>query len=276
LCLYITTKINKHMAKTIEFTVKTPGTFTSYLKKFISIDKSVLFELDLENSRFITKSPNEERSIVKYSVLTFDEAGFDIKTKEKIRIKIGIYNISRLIKIIDQFGGEFKMAIKYDEILSNSQTDYAAIAIILSKEDLKFSNECTSLNIFKYISDDLYENTIRKIDEIVSFEFNKDIIEKVRTFCELDKDYKLLEFITKNDNLYIKGKSFEFLIIKSSNNSIKIPFYKDQFEKVDLENYKLTVGTDRMLFTSLDTTSEILISKVEVNEKYEETFIDHF
>jgi len=264
------------MAKTIEFIVKNSGAFTIYLNKFASIDKSVLFEIDLDKQHFITKSPNEERSIVKYSVLTFNEAGFELKTKLKCRIKIGIYNISKLIKIIEQFNKEFELIIKYDEVISNNQTEYAATNIILSNNGLKFGLECTSLSIFKYISDDLYQNTIRKIDEIVSFDFNKEIIEKIRTYCVLDKEYKLLEFFNKNNNLYIKGKMFEYLILPSSDMNIKIPFYKEQFEKVDLENYKLIIGSDRMLFISNDTTTEILVSKVEINEKYEEENIDQF
>lgn len=265
------------MAKTIEFNVSKSNIFTNYLKKFSTIDKSVLLEVDLDKGQFIAKSPNEERSVVKYSALSFSDAGFELKTKNKIRVKIGIFNIARLIKIIDQFNDNFEFIIKYDEIIgNNNQKEYAALSIVLSNDNLKFANECTSLNIFKYISDDLYNNTIRKIDEIVSFDFNKTIIEKIGTFCELDKEYKLIEFITKNDNLYIKGKTFEYLILPSSNTNIKIPFYKDQLDKIDLESYKLTIGSDRILFSSLDSESEILISKVELNQNYEETITDQF
>ena len=276
LLIHINVK-NKSMAtKSIEFTVNNSSTFTSYLKKFISIDKSTLLEIDLDKSKFISKSSNEERSVVKYSSLSFSEANFDLKTKSKIRIKIGIYNISRLIKIIDQFIGEFQFIVKYDEVINNNQTEYAGTSIILSNTGLKFANECTSLSIFKYISDELYETKIHKIDNLVSFEFNKETIEKIRTFCDLDKEYKLIEFINKNGNLYVKGKSFEYLILSSSDNNIRIPFYKDQFDKLDSENYNLIIGSDRVLFTSLDTSTEITISKVEANDNYEETVTDQF
>ena len=259
------------MAKTIDFLVKNSVLFNTYLKKFASLDKSVLLELDLDKSQFIIKGSNEERSIVKYGVLPLSDSGFELKTKSKLRIKIGIYNIPRLIKIIDQFSSNYELSIKYDELVGNNQKDYVATSIILSNNSLKFSNECTSLNIFKYISDELYQDKIRKIDDAVSFEFNKEVIEKLRTFCELDKDYKLIEFVSKNGNLYVKGKTFEYLIVPSSSPDIKIPFYKDQFDKIDLENYKLSIGSDRMLFCSLDTATETLVSKVEVNENYEET-----
>lgn len=265
------------MAKTIDFSVKNSKPFTSYLRKFASIDSTVLFEADLENSRFIAKSPNEERNIVKHGVISFDDAGFELKTNQKLRIKIGIYNIGRLIKIMEQFGNEFDFVLKYDEVIgNNNQKDYAGLSILLSNKELKFSIDCTSLNIFKYITDDLYTNTIRKIDEIISFEFSKELIEKVRSLCELDKDHKLIEFKNKDSQLYAKGKSFEYLLVPTTNVEFKIPFYKDQFDKVDIENCKVSIGSDRMIFTSADTDTEIVISKVEVNENYEETNEDPF
>ena len=263
------------MAKTVEFNVKNSKLFTSYLRKFAAIDNTVLFEADLANARFVTKSPNEERSIVKYAVLPFYDAGFETKDKSTTRIKIGIYNISRLIKIIDQFGEDFQFVIKYDEVnAANNQKDYAAISILLKDDELKFNNECTSLNIFKYISDNLYENTIRKIDEVTSFELSKETIEKIRALSELDKEHKLIEFKNQGGNLYAKGKSFKFLISPTSSPDSNLDFYKEQFEKIDVENCKVIMGADRMLFTSQESITETIISKVEGNDKFEETIED--
>lgn len=260
------------MAKTIEFNVKNSKPFTNYLKKFSSIDSTVLFEADLESQRFIAKSPNEERSIVKYGAVSFGEAGFETKAKQNIRIKIGVYNISRLIKIMEQFGNEFLFTIKYDEVVgANNAKDYAAVSLLLANDETRFNIECTSLNIFKYISDDLYENTIRKVQEEVAFDFNKDTIERVKALCELDKDFKLLEFVNKGGNLYAKGKSFEFLICPTSNVEFRMPFYKEQFDKIDTENHRVSIGTDRSLFSSLDTNTEVIVSKVEIDNNYEET-----
>ncbi len=258
------------MVKTIDFIVKSPKTFTNYLKKFSVIDNTALFEADLKDKCFLTKSPNEERSAVKYGMLKFNDSGFETSCKDETRIKIGVYSIPKLIKIIEQFGNSFNMTLKYDEIIgNNNQKDYAAISILLKKEDLKFNDDCTSLSIFKYISDELYTNTIRKIDSITTFELTKETIEQIRSLCELDKDHKLIEFKSKNGGIYAKGKSFEFLICTSSSPDASITFYKDQFDKVDVENCKVTMGSDRMLFCSLDTNTEIVISRVEGNENYD-------
>ncbi len=265
------------MAKTVEFTVKSSKQFTSYLKKFASIDSTVLFEVDLLKSRFVAKSPNEERSIVKFGSISFAEAEFETKSKELIRIKTGVYKIDHLIKIIDQFGDEFKLIFKYDEVIENNNTkDYAALAILVKNDDLKFNTECTSLNIFKYISDELYDGTIRQIQEVISFDFSKDNIEKVRALSELDKEYKLIEFKNKDGNLYAKGELFEYLIAPTTNVDATITFYKSQFNKVDVENCKVVMGPDRMSFTSTDTDTEIIVSRVEGNDKYDEKADDPF
>jgi len=259
------------MAKTIEFKVNSPKPFCNYLKKFSSIDSTVLFEVDLKNKGFIAKSPNEERSIVKYGNISFEDAGFKTTSKSDIRIKVGIYNISRLIKIMEQFGSELTFTIKYDDIITKDKSkDYAATSLLLCNDEIKFSIECTSLNIFKYISDDLYNNVIRKVDEVITFDFTKETIERISALCELDKDFKLLEFNNKNGKLYAKGKSFEFLIVPTINYEIKIPIYKDQFNKIDVEKYRVHIAEDRMLFSSLDTNTEVIVSKVEVDDNYEE------
>ena len=92
------------MSKTIEFTVKNSKSFSAYLKKFNSISNTVLFEVDGKDLSFITKAPNEERSIVKYCKSSFSESEFILSKKFDYRIKIGIYNISRFIKMMEQFG----------------------------------------------------------------------------------------------------------------------------------------------------------------------------
>ena len=92
------------MAAKIEFTAKNAKVFSSWLKKFAAIDKSLLLEVDENDNIFCAKVYNEERSVVKFSQIKFDEAGFTVKeSKDKRRIKVGIYNITRLMKIIDQF-----------------------------------------------------------------------------------------------------------------------------------------------------------------------------
>ena len=258
--------------KQIEFTSKNVKPFTSWLKRFASIDTTLLLEIDENNQKFLAKAYNDERSVVKYSEISFTDAGFSVKKKESIRIKAGIYNISRLMKIMDMFlNTEFSCIFNYDEILSGDTKDYAAVSIKLSNKDLKMTVECTSLNIFKYISDELFNKTIGAVDEIISFGLSRDLMNKVNNLSILDNENKYMAFISKNSNVYVKGKSFELLVNEGTNGpeDVKLDISKEQFEKLDDESYLILMGDDRLVFKSADSITTTVISMVEKDEKFD-------
>ena len=255
-------------AKKIEFSAKNVKAFSSWLKKFVSIDTALLLEVDEVGSTFIAKTYNEERSVVKFSKIKFDEAGLTVKpSKDPLRVKIGIYNIARLMKIMDQFNDEeFTLTVNYDEVTGDT-TEYAGLSLLLKNKNLKMTVECTSLNIFKYISDELFANTISALDNVVAkFELSSANIEKVNSLCTLDNEYNFMEF--KNaSNMYVSGKTFELLIEEYAHewdgkeNSINV--FKEQFESIDVEGYHVKMGDDRLVFTSDDEATTTVISMVE-------------
>jgi hypothetical protein len=255
--------------KKIEFTAKNVKPFQTWLKKFISIDQSVLLEIDENNDRFCAKVYNEERSVVKFSQIKFDEAGLTVKkSKDPQRVKVGIYNIARLMKVMDQFGdGEFTFIVNYDEVSGEGVTDFAGVNLIFKNKSLKFNIECTSLNIFKYISDELFETRIAAMDDVIAnFMLSSANIEKVNSLCSLDSESKFMEF--KNEgNVYVSGKSFDLLIGetsgKSENKEASINIFKEQFDAVDAEDYIVKMGDDRLIFSSKDKNTISVISMVE-------------
>ena len=270
--MHITYKFQ--IMKQIEFTSKNVKPFTSWLKRFSSIDTSLLLEIDEKDSKFLAKSYDEQRSIVKYSEISFADAGFVVKKKEAKRIKAGIYNISRLMKIMDMYTNtEFSCVFNYDEILSGENKDYAATSIKLLNKDLKMTVECTSLNIFKYISDELFTGTIAAIDQVITFNLSRELMNKVYTLCILDNDDKYMSFFSKNSSVFVKGKSFEQLLytdaVEGNLEDTKLDISKEQFEKLDDENYVIAIGEDRMVFTSTDSITTSVISMVERDENYD-------
>jgi len=261
------------MAKQIEFTAKNVKAFTSWLKIFSLIDNSLLLEIDNDSKEFIAKSYNEERSVVKFSKIKFDEAGFVLKkSKDSQRIKVGIYNISNIIKVFEHFGeDEFSVTFKYEEVLSDTDKDYAGTSILLKNDSLKVGIECTSLNIFKYIGDDVFLNKIASIDPTVQFDFAKENISKINSLCDLNKDYKFMQFLNKDGKLFAKSKAFELLLSVGSKTDISIDILKSQFTKLDIEDYNVKLGEDRLVFSSNDSNTITVISMVEQDERYEET-----
>ena len=254
---------------TIEFTAKNVKAFTTWLKRFSSIDNSLLLEIDQNTNQFIAKTYNEERSVVKMSAIAFDEAGLTTKTsKDSKRIKVGIFNISRLTKVIDQFNeDEFNFVIEYGEIVSDSDSQYAAEKILLKNKSLKMNIDCTSLNIFKYIPDKLFKENIANVDAIGAFELTKSNIEKINTLNNLDSEYKFMEFKMNNGSIVVCGKSYELDVASINNKATsEVNIFKDQYSAIDIENYDVEMGDDRMVFKSKDGDTTTVISKAEKND----------
>lgn len=256
------------MSKQIEFKAKDVKAFTNWLKRFSSIDGSLLLEIDNSLKEFLAKTYNEEKSVVKFSKINFENSGFNLISKNvpQKRIKIGLYSIPQLIKTLEHFSDEFSVIFKYDEVTDDTSTDFAGTNILIKSETLKVGFECSSLKIFKYIPDTVFESVICDMSELVGFELKKEDISQIVSLSTLDKDLKNMEFINKSGNLYAKSKSFEYLLNVSSDVKSRLPFLKSQFEKIDVENYNVSIGEDRMVLTSLDESTKTVISRLEENE----------
>jgi hypothetical protein len=265
------------MAKTIDFTAKNVKHFSSWLKKFASIENSLLIEVDEENKCFTAKSYNEEKSVVKYSKISFVDAGFSVnkESKDPQFVKVGIYNIPRLMKSLDHFStGEFSFTVQYDEVMDGKDKNLAGTALLIKNPSLKIKIECTSLNIFKYISDEMFMERIAKTNPITVFGLSTSKIDEINSLSDLDKEYKFLEFINRDSKVFIRGKSFELEIAETVDAKALISVYKDQFNKVDMESYSVDFGADKLVFRSKDSDTVIVTSMVEKDNKYEEAPTD--
>lgn len=251
--------------KQVEFTAKNVKAFTGWLTRFALIDNSLLLEIDQDKSTLIAKTYNEERSVVKMSQIKFDDAGLVTKlTKDPKRIKVGIFNIGRLIKTINQFAdAEFTMTIDFQELSDDTETQYAGEKIFLKNKSLKMNLDCTSLNIFKYIPDELFTGAIAKIDTIGKFELSKPTIEKIHTLNALDNDHKFMEFGFKAQEIKVAGKAYDLLIGTTTAVDAEIGIFKDQFGSLDVESYNVALGEDRLVFESVDSETVTVISKAE-------------
>jgi len=258
----------------LEFNAKDVKELILWLKRFSIIDNTVLIEIDESSNSLIAKSYNEERSVVKKSSVKFDVAGlFYKKSKDQKRIKAGIYSISRLIKILDHFNdGEFTITVNYDSVTSDTSIDFVATDIVCKNDNLKMIIECTPLSIFKYITDDLFDNQIAFTDSNENITFTSKDISNTLLLCGLDSDYKFMDIIVRGGKFVISGKSFNKLISEKLNKESKsnITLYKEQFEKLDVENYTLTIGEDRIIFNSDDSDTVTVLSSVQKDETEEQ------
>lgn len=266
------------MANKIIFKGYNSKHFSDWLKKYTTIERkssviSLLLEIDAESEEFVAKSYNEERSIVKYSKTSMLDAGLELTSDNGIkkRIKLGIYDIKKMIKMLDQFeNNEFMFTVNYDETYeSEDEKELTGTSINIKNDSLKINIDCISLNLFKYISDDLFINVISLIeDKITSFQIIPETIDKINSLCALDKDYKYISF-KASDNIYAAGESFQ-LMIKSLDSAIEtintIDIFKDQFDSIDKEEYDVEMGEDRLVFKSKDTNTITVVSMVEKDD----------
>ena len=263
------------MAKVSEFKAKNIRPFTSWLKRFSSIDNSLLLEIDEVAQEFLAKTYNPVKSVVKFSRISFEDAGLELSSKPvlKTRIKVGIYHIPRLMKSLDHFvSEEFYLGFKYDEMIGED-AGLVGTNILLKNSSLKMNFTCAPLHIFKYISDNLFITNIAQINPDVSFEMPSLKIEKINSLCGLDKEYDFIDYKAKDNKFSVRGKTFELFLTEASKETA-ISIYKNQFEKLDLENYNVDVCDERIVWNSKDSRTITVTSMVEKDDKYDESVTD--
>jgi hypothetical protein len=260
------------MAKVLEFKATNVRPFTSWLKKFASIDNSLLLEIDPVANNFVAKTYNAEHSVIKYSKISFSEACLEVSSKDvpDKAIKAGIGHIPRLMKSIDHFqSGEFTLNFKYEELLGENVL--VGTDIQLKNNTLKMNIVGTSLHIFKPITEDLFIKKIAKITPLVKFDLPSLQIEKINSLCNLDSGYDFIDLKTKGGKLTGRGKTFELILADSGTAESAISIYKKQFDKLDIENYSVEMADNKLVFSSKDSETITVISMVEKDAKYNES-----
>ena len=253
----------------LEFNISNVQLFSNWLKRFSSIDKSLLLEVNLDTKQFQAKTYNEERSVVKFSKISFNDIGFELITKKipEGRIKVGLYDIQKIIKTFVQFTNDFQLIIKYAPLKNKEGVEELAGKQVLLKNDtLKVGFDCTSLNIFKYITDTVFETVICKINSLLSFDLTQENFNKIISLSDLDKEYKRIEFKSVNNKVFLRSKSFELLLGVCGKSVASLPLLKDQFDKLDSENYQIALDDSRMVLTSIDSDTTTVLGGLDMNE----------
>lgn len=250
----------------IEFDVNNIKAFSAWLKRFATIDKSLLLEVDLTSKEFLAKTYNESHSVVKFSRIGFEAIGFELKTKKtpEARLKVGLYDVHNIIKTFQQFPEKFQFIIKYEVMEEDAGTSYVGKQVLIKTDSLKVGFECTSISIFRYITDQVFSG-ICAVDSQLSFDLKADDFNKIISLSDLDKEYKKLEFRAEAGSIRMRSRSFELSIGICNGEAVKFPILKEQFEKVDSESYQVAIGTDRMVLTSIDSATTISLGGVNDN-----------
>ena len=206
--------------------------FVAWLKGFKDIQPNLLLEVDLVEKAFVAKCFPPEKSIVKYSRITFEDAGYELMFindnegnevndwtgssygtafPSASRVKVGIYNI--LSKFIDVFAtfseSEHIMSIKFDvcnnvkyiQDSKNIYTEYQAETITLHSMSLTLNIKCSVLSEYFYkCDDDTFMNIVCYIKESEIFELTSETISnliKISSVFTIDKSRDAIKFYSK-------------------------------------------------------------------------------
>ena len=262
----------------IEFKCSNVVELATWFKRFSTIDQSLLFEVDTKDEEFVAKTYSEDRSIVKLSRISFADLGFTLKSKPiDERVRIGLYDIGKINKILGQFAGsEFSFVITYDGVVDEKGiTTLSGLNILMKSDLLRVGLECSSLSIFQYIPDEQFENGIAALPEVkVEFDLNKEDKERIMVLCDLDKDFKKMSFRIQDKKVYARSKTFEFQLGIVKSPDFEFPILKNQFLKLDNENYSVKIGDTRAVLASTDSRSTSVVGILNENDYDSEKELD--
>lgn len=246
--------------KKLNLKVEKSQKFKDFLKRFSSIDNSLLVEI--ENGVIRAKSYTPEKSVVKYSSIPLDEI-FSEYSDIKEPIRIGILNIDKLYSSFKFFGeSEFEFILNYDKVDDiNVGTE-----IILKNNSLKIDFQCASLKLFTYITDDIL-NKITNIDESkVDFLLPKEQQAKISSLFGIDSDYSKITFIKKLKKIFVQGKNFNLELVDDNdndNNNIKLSVFKHHYAFLDREDTIVHIADEKLIFLSNESDTKMIIGEAE-------------
>lgn len=285
----------------------TPDAFIGYLKSYSRIRESLLLEIDVENRLFVAKTFTEDKAAIKFSSLSFDDANISVVSddgeaeRNGNRVKLGILiQLKRLIQIVERFGSDvnngvcdFNIDVVYDKLIDKNNVDFVGTEISFKSNKLKMKMDGFRISEFHYLSDEIFNNEIFKVDDFCYGELTSDVITdiiKTSDIIAIDSRKDALVFYVENKTLYVqdsvlvKGTQPYFTLKLAEldnepNYPIRITVSREKFIKMldkTNENLKVILGhrmgkngeyiVDRILFSSLDSPSRVVVAALQGQE----------
>lgn len=266
--------------------------FSTYLKKFGKLRKSLLLEIDPNQKMFVAKSYAEDRSVVRYASLSFVDANFEVVQIDPIpendRIKFGIViTLDKFIKILDRFNTDFTTTYDFDVLSINDENNYVCQSVEFKSKDLKMRLLGSKITDFHYLSDDVFNNNIFKVYESATIPVESAVLQNIIKTSDIvanDPKKDSLIFYTnehgffvkdrvgKNDDGSDKESNFEYCITSEGqlpSYPIRLPISRERIVQVLSsadEDFNIILGKDvngnltRILFDSTSNNTKIVIS----------------
>ena len=250
--------------------------FISYLKSYLRIRESLLLEIDTSLRAFVAKTFTEDKSSIRFSSISLDDANISIvsdtgeEERNGSRIKVGILiQLKKFIQIVERLGsdvnekGESNFNIEIDYEPFQSQTDksidFVTTSISFSSDILKMRMDGFRISELTYLSDETFKNVVFNVTDAVSIEISASTINsiiKTSEIVKIDVRKDALVFYNDEKTFYVKDRgigsekksNFIYKIGELDSEPlypINIPITRDRFikmlDKTD-ENFKIIIG----------------------------------
>jgi len=247
------------MTKKVSFKVKYPENLLNFLNKFSSISQSILISLS-KNGELSVSANTADKTTVKHSKISFENVFSEIEG-ELNELKFGIFSINKLKKSIPLFKEDFLFNIYYEKI----DNEYVGTEIELEQKDLKINFSCASLKIFNIITNEQFSKICSLENQnYLDIDLTQEKIKKIIQLFSIDSEDKFLFFeVSKDKSVYSLGKTFKIVIDELEEyKNFRVGIFKTQFEQLDNEDYKLTLLEDRLIFTSKNSETIIILGAI--------------
>ena len=192
--------------------------FVSWLKQFKDVDVSncLLMEIDTKEKKFISKVFTIDKFLVKFSQISFADAGYELSEvldndNKKVknlasRVKCGIFMIlSKFVDVANAFNGsEHEMIVSFDENTENENVEYHAQNVLFKSKSLKIRVKMGNISEFKEISDDVFFNKVYVMQKPVTANVTKDILKNIISISGLlsnDSQEEMVFYTKKEDGV---------------------------------------------------------------------------
>ena len=231
---------------------------TNFLKKFASMDKSILIKL--QNDKITATMSNFEKSVIKYAESDITDV-VSIQDPIDGALYLPLVTADKLTKILGFFGGtDLQLKIAYDNI------DNKNVALNLKFENSNLSMElgCSKLSLFKIsikVTDEILDQLSNTTNNLYEIDATSDIINKIKNLSGTNLNEEM--YLLSNENgVIFKGDAFEYKITETNGVQNSYGFLKSNIKNVDTDEYKLHVMDDKIIFKSVTNNTIVIIAKL--------------
>lgn len=238
------------------FDLHSSANFSIFLKRFSTIEKSLLMELT-SDGKLIGKTHTPDKAVVKISSINLKEI-FENQNAEPT--KIGIFSVENITSTFKYIGDK---GAKVQIISENVSDENTATELKINNKTLRFTFPGASPSLFKYIDAELATKLVDTKDAIQNFRLDKEMLSKLSSLCGIDSDKELLTFKGSNGKITVSGKTFEQELEIEGTKDFKISVYKNHFGFIDKEDSEFFILSSKLIIKSLESETFIVIGKVE-------------